>query len=507
MNNQIKNSHFIGIDLGTTFTVFAFYDDTGKPKVIPNMEGDQKTPSVVNIGKNGQEILAGTAAYNMQLIDPEHTVSEFKRDVGTDKVYFRTGKIDVTPQYCQTIILKYVRSSAIKYFNDDRAASQAVITVPAYFGEKERQSVKQSGEMAGMEILGLINEPTAAGLAFGVSEKQGDRQVLIGDFGGGTYDASIIIYSGGQANVLGSKGDKHLGGKDVDDALLLLIQEAFKKEHGLDFTPKSHPADWFSAKEMVIREKHMLAARNEVKLASRVDGKQVVVHLTRDAFHKLLEPLMKRVEKVTLDAFTDAKVNIADVKHVLLVGGSSRLLAFQDRIKRIFTKNVIMEGAVSPDLAIAEGAIIHAARLINTSGVSMVNNSLQAIPAPSIKYTDVMPHSLGIAVQDRVSATEYCSVLLPRNTPIPQKQSKVFGSVEDSQRLFKITVVQGEESQPIEDCLVVGERELELPPRSHMEASIQVDMEYDSSGMVRIFVTDKYSTKPFDITVNYYAKK
>jgi molecular chaperone DnaK (HSP70) len=385
--------------------------------------------------------------------------------------------------------------------------STSIADQPAYFTEKERQSVKRSAEMAGIEVLQPINEPTAAGLAFGMNEKQGDRLVLVLDFGGGTLDASLVNYAGGEATVLATHGDKHLGGMDVDNALLNLIREQFAKEHGLDISPESHPADWFAIREEVIRQKHLLASRTEVKLVARVEGKQVVITITRQQLADLIRPLLERVKKVTLEAIQQAKVNQADIKHVLPIGGSSRLVAFQDLIKGLFGGECLLVGGVSPDMAVAEGAAIHAAKLVSAGGATLVDQALQAIPAPAIKHTDVMSHSLGVAVQDRVSEAEYCSVILERNTPIPCNASKRYGSVDDRQTRFKVMVVQGEDGQPIKDCLVVAERELEPPPRSHTEPSIGTTIGYDSSGMVKVAVRDLISGKTDDIAIDFYASK
>ena len=378
--------------------------------------------------------------------------------------------------------------------------------IPAYFKERERQSVKQSAEQAGIEVLGLINEPTAAGLAYGIHEKQGDCLLLIPDFGGGTYDVSIINFAGGEATVLASFGDKNLGGKDVDDVLMKLVQDGFKKEHGLELTAQSQPADWHSIRDEVIRQKHMLASRTEVRLCARVDGKQVVVPVTREVLRALLKPLLDRIVKITLETIELAKANRQEIKHVLRVGGSSRLVAFEEIMKQLVGTDCFLGGQVSPDLAVAEGAMIQAAKLVSATGRTMVNESLLAIPMPSIKHTDVMPHSLGVGVQDRVSSAIYCSVILERNRPIPCAEIKTYGSVDDQQTRFKVDVLQGEEGQPLSDCLVVGERELELPARTSAKPSIEVSMGYDASGMVKVNVRDLISGQTEDITVDFYTK-
>lgn len=501
---KIKNSRVLGIDLGTSFMVAAHLDESGKPAIVPNLDGDMKTASVVFFGS--KERLVGNAARNMQCIEPERVIVESKRDIGTDRVYFQDGGEDITPVVCLAEILKYARQSAMKHFDDDLAASEAVISVPAYFGEKERQCIKSAAERAGIGVIALVNEPTAAGLAYGVHESHGDRLVEVLDFGGGTFDASLIAFAGGEASVLASHGDKQLGGKDVDEMILAMLCEAFRKEHGLEITPSSHPADWFALRDHAISQKHALHSRTEVKLCARVDGKSVALKLTRPMLNDALQPLMDRAEKVMLETIVSAKADKADIKHVLLVGGSSRLHAFQATSAKVFGSDAIVSGQVSPDLAIAEGAALWAAKLITASGQSLVGEALQAIPAPAIKCTDVMPHSLGISVADRVSSAPRCSVILERNQPIPCTETRVYGSLADDQTVFKICVAQGENQQPIKDCLVVAERELQLPSRKITEPSIEICMSYDMSGMVKVLVTDLVSKKIEDITVNFFGQ-
>ncbi len=506
MNQNQKSSSVVGIDLGTTNTVVSVMDDTGKPKTIPNKDGEMKTPSVVHVDPVSRQILVGQAAYNMQLLEPNRTFRNFKRDVGTDASYLLEGGLEVTPLYCQMQLLKYIRESLIDHFSDPLAGSKAVITVPAYFGEKERQSVKKSAEGAGIEVIALINEPTAAGLAHGLQEKQGDRLVVVIDFGGGTCDVSILSYQGSDVDVIASYGDKHLGGKDIDDSMVGLVREAFEQQHGITLTSEVYPVETFALLEEVQRQKHMLASRTEVKICASAAGKQVVVPLTRLDLERLTSSFMDRIENLNEEALRLGKVDRNEVDAVLVVGGSSRLVPFRDRVKRLYGPNKITQGQVSPDQAIAEGAAIHAAKIVYSSGGVLVGETLRAIPAPAIKYRDSMPHSLGVLVQDPVSGALFCSVILERNTPIPCKAAKVYSSVEDSQTRFKVTVIQGEDGQKDSDCLTVAERELNLPTRKTTEPSLDVSMGYDDSGMVNVTVVDRISGRTENITTDFYAK-
>jgi molecular chaperone DnaK len=284
------------------------------------------------------------------------------------------------------------------------------------------------------------------------------------------------------------------------------VTDAFRRQHGLEVTPAAFPAEYLALLEEVVRQKHMLRSRTEVKVMSRIDGKHVAVVVTRKKLAQAVKPLMERIRKITLQTIADAKADPKDVHQVLAVGGSSRLRPFEQLIEEIFGPNTRLGGEISPDLAVAEGAVIHAARKASADGITLVDESLKAIPAPSIKHRDAMPHSLGIITQDRVSSAGYCSVILERNTPIPCQATKMYSSVDPDQAVFRVMVVQAEDGQPAADCLVVAERELNLPPRDPLKESIEVTMGYDESGMVKVTVKDLVSGITEDITIDFYAK-
>ena len=216
---------------------------------------------------------------------------------------------------------------------------------------------------------------------------------------------------------------------------------------------------------------------------------------------------MERAEAVVLEAIKGASMGRDEIQHVLLVGGASRLIPFQDMLKGLFGPNCILPGKVSPDMTVAEGAVIHAARLVSSPDTTLVNEHLQAIPAPPIKHNDVMSHPLGVSVQDKVSQACHCSVILERNSPIPSTAIKLYGSVTDDQTHFRVGVLQGNDGQPIDECLVVGERELVLPPRKTTEPTLEVTMGYDRSGMVNVKVKDLVTSKVEDITIDFFAAK
>jgi len=506
MHQTIKHSHVVGIDYGTGNTVLSHLDETGTPKTVPNQDGEQKTLSVVYVDPEGKEIQIGSAAENMTIVDAPHVLRETKRDLGSGKIYFTVDSILVSPEWAAEQIIRYVRKGAFDYFGDPSAATQGVVTVPARFDERQRQAVKTAAEAAGMTVLGLINEPTAAGLAYGLHVKQGDRTILVLDLGSGTFDATVLVFQGVEIQVLASEGDVHLGGKDVDQILLALVREEFRSKHRLEVSPETHPADWFAAREEVIRQKHLLSSRTEVTVRARIEGCTVEVPVTRDRLRSLLKDHLDRFGKVAQKTLESAKVDPSDLNGILFVGGSSRLEAFRQQVGILFGKDRIISGQVSPDLAVSEGAVLHAAKLIAEGGAKLVTPSHKAIPAPPVKHTDVTPHSLGVVVQDPVTLKQACSVMLKKDTPIPCSSDRPFGSVTDRQESFQILVVQGEEGQPLSDCLTVAERTVEFPARPSSQPSLTVTMGYDASGMVTVQVEDGVSGRVENLKTDFYAK-
>ena len=506
MERITRSNEVIGIDLGTTNTVVASLDATGTARVIPNLDGDDKTPSVVWVSAGGDEDLIGAHAKEMRKTAPDCVFFGVKRDVGADRVYATIGGVEVTPEHVHGRILTHIRLSAIEFSGDDNAGRKAVITVPAGFNEKQRQSVRRSAQMAGIEVIAIINEPTAACLAHGVQHKQGDRKVAVIDFGGGTLDVSIAEYAGSEINVLGSHGDNHLGGEDIEDILKELVRQAFRDEHSLEVSPEKRPVEWYTICEEIVRQKHMLSRRTEATITARVDGKQVVIPITRERFAQLIKPIIDRCRAVAVEAIGRSKVDPAEIDHVLLVGGSSRVAAFREMAERLFGADKVMGGGVSPDLAIAEGAAIHAALTVSAAGERLVDKDRKAIPLPCIKTTDVTPHPIGVAVQDPVSGSLRCSVVLEANQPTPIVATKQYRSVTAQQDAFEVFVLQGEDDQRLDDCLVVAQCELKLPPRDPSEPSLDVTMNYDASGMVTVTVNDLVSGRSDDITVDHFKR-
>ena len=325
---------------------------------------------------------------------------------------------------------------------------------------------------------------------------------MIVDMGGGTTDITIANKQGSEFNVLASDGDKKLGGKDVDDALLAWVCDAFKGKHGQEVTREKYPAEMFTILEEVRRAKHGLFAKQEAKVAVRVDAQTIQLSLGRDKLADMIKPLTNRLEELILTTESKSGVRREELK-VLLVGGSTRLTPVRDLIKRIYGQESILGGKVSPDQAVCLGASIHAAKCAVASNKILVDQEFRAIPEPLIKHTDVTAHGLGVAILDLDTGNRIMSEILKQNTPIPCKASKEYGSLRDDQTGFLIEVLQGRNEQLIAECLVVARKEIHLPARSNSKPSIDVTMAYDKNNMCHVTVFDRVSKNSEEITVDF----
>lgn len=508
MNTPIKYHNIFGADLGTFNGVTCIVNDLGNPIPIPGPDGLPFMRSVVHISNDGSEIQHGVEALNYGILEPLNTYQYYKIDVGSDKTYGTAGGKDFTPMLLQAEQLKAMRLNIVEHFGDPNAGSKAVITVPAYFSEKERQSVCESTRLAGIELLGLIGEPVAAAIAYGFNNKQGDRILLVVDWGAGTFDCSLVYMCNGDCKVLATHGDTKLGGRDVNNAVIAKIVTAFDSEHGMTLTREGYPEDWFQLEEEVERQKKQLAARQEVKFAIRIDGKNISFSMSRGELGQLIQPLISRMQAIIDETIERAKIAAEDISNILFVGGSTREPNFQEMIKRNYGEDKIHRGQTSPDLAVAEGAALEALRIAVEDGTKVVDSTtLKAIPTPAIKRSEAMPHSLGVTVADPVTKATSCSVILERDSLIPAAKVESYAAINAEQDKFVIQVLQGEDGQALDDCLVVGESLLTLPPRDPSTHSIDVSMGYDRSGLVTVTVTDRVSNQSTDITVDFYSKQ
>ena len=471
-------SKVIGIDLGTTNSVVAVMEG-GEPTVITNQEGSRLTPSVVGFSKNGER-LVGQLAKRQAVSNPDRTVSSIKRHMGTSyKVEIDSKKY--SPEEISAMVLQKLKGDAEKYLGE--TVTQAVITVPAYFSDSQRQATKDAGKIAGLEVLRIINEPTAAALAYGI-DKTEDHTVLVYDLGGGTFDVSILEMGDGVFEVLATNGDTHLGGDDFDQKIVDWLVSEFKKQEGIDL----------SSDKMAMQRLREAAEKAKIELSgvlttninlpfitAGADGpKHLDMDLTRAKFEEMTSDLVERTMGPTRQAMADAGLSANDIQKVILVGGSSRIPAVQEAIKKFIGKEP--HRGVNPDECVAIGAAIQAGVL--------------AGEVKDVLLLDVTPLSLGIETLGGVFTK-----IIDRNTTIPTSKKQVFSTATDNQPSVDIHVLQGEREMAA-DNKTLGRFELGgIPAAQRGVPKIEVAFDIDANGIVNVSAKDLGTGKEQKITI------
>lgn len=471
----------IGIDLGTTNSCVAVMEG-GEPVVIPNSEGGRTTPSVVSFQGNGERLI-GQVAKRQAITNPDRTIISIKRHMGTDyKVNIDEKKY--SPQEISSMILQKIKADAEAYLGE--AVTQAVITVPAYFNDSQRQATKDAGKIAGLEVLRIINEPTAASLAYGIDKTSTQEKILVYDLGGGTFDVSILELGDGVFEVLATNGDTFLGGDDFDQKIIDYIASDFKANTGIDLTNDKMALQ--RLKEAAEKAKIELSSSQQTNInlpfitADASGPKHIDMTFTRAKFNEITLDLVNRTLEPMKKALQDAGLQIGDVNKVVLVGGSTRIPAIQDAVKN-FTGKEPSKG-VNPDECVAVGAAIQGGIL----GGDYENTNLLLL--------DVTPLSLGIETLGGVS-----TVIIERNTTIPVTKSQVFSTAADNQTSVEIHIVQGER-QMAADNKTLGRFTLSgIPPAPRGIPQIEVTYDIDANGIVKVSAMDKSTGKKADITI------
>lgn len=477
-------SKVIGIDLGTTNSCVAVLEG-GEPTVITNAEGNRTTPSVVGFTKGGER-LVGETAKRQAITNPERTISSIKREMGSSHKVKIDGK-DYTPQDISAMILTKLKTDAESYLGEK--VTKAVITVPAYFSDSQKQATKDAGQIAGLEVLRIINEPTAASLAYGLDKDTEHHKILVYDLGGGTFDVSILELGDGVFEVLSTNGDTKLGGDDFDDKVMNFIADQFAKENGVDL--RNDKMALQRLKEAAEKAKKELSSSQStnINLPFITVNPEGPLHLnmdlTRAKFDQLTEGLVKRTVEPMKKAMADAGVTTNDIDKVILVGGSTRIPAVQEAVKSVTGKDPFK--GINPDECVAIGAAIQAGVLTGE--------------VKDVLLLDVTPLSLSIETLGGVATR-----LIERNTTIPTKKSQIFSTAADNQSAVDIHVMQGER-QMASDNITLGRFQLTgIPAAPRGVPQIEVTFDIDANGIVNVGAKDLGTGKQQSITITSSSK-
>jgi molecular chaperone DnaK len=467
------SSRAVGIDLGTTFSAIAHVNKHGVPEILHNAEGDRITPSVILFDES--EVTVGTFAKQSAVVYPEQVVEFVKRHIGEPDYSFQYRGDDYNPEQLSSFILAKLKHDAELRLG--HRIDQAVITVPAYFGDHQRQATLRAGELAGLQVLKLINEPTAAAFAYGLHNMEEGKRILVFDLGGGTFDTTIVHIGDRELNVIATAGDHQLGGKDWDDTLISYAARRFEEKHGMD--PLEDLAAYHDLRQKCVSAKISLTRRPKVNLFYDFQGKILRLAIERLQFEDLTSGLLRRCELLTRDVLEDANLKPEDIDTVLLAGGSTRMPMVRELLKRLFARAPATD--INPDECVALGAAL-------TAALESARRSGRK-PDIDIRTHDVTSHSLGMVVYRGGSL--HNSKIISRNSRIPCEHTRDdYVTTHDGQTTMDLWLVQGENQDPL-NCNVLGHFEFYgIPPRPLGASTLSVTYRYNANGIVEVEAMD-----------------
>lgn len=484
----------LGVDLGTTFSAVAFVNEKGAPEIIPNREGERITPSVLLF--DGDSPIVGTIAKAAAISSPLNIVQFIKRQMGNKDWKFRTEGGDVfTPEEISALILKRLKDDAEVALCEH--ITDVVITVPAYFNDAQRQATRDAGRIAGLNVIRMINEPTAAALAYGLKQEGPLQTVLVYDLGGGTFDVTILRIGDGEITVVATGGDKNLGGFDWDNSLMTHLNETFIAAGGPDLLDNpEHEADLRAKCELA---KKTLSSRDKASVLLNVHGKSVTAHVTLEKFEEITRPLFKRTITIMGHVLEDAGLQWDAIDKILLVGGSTRMRGVARWIRETTGKAPSAE--LHPDEIVALGAAVQGALCRRESGELIL---APGALLPIVRTTDVNSHSMGVIALNEIDR-DANSIILPRNSQIPCRASDIFRTASDHQTQVRVRVTQGEDEN-LDYVAVIGEATISMPPYPK-GAPLEVIFEYDLDGQIRVSVKDLTADRMLDESFTVFVRK
>jgi molecular chaperone DnaK len=489
MSEKPLNRKAVGIDLGTTFCAVAHIDAYGKPQIIPNTENERITPSVILF--DGTNAVVGTIAKQNAVAEPDKIVDFVKREMGKSKAQFsRTfgGKV-YSAEELSAIILRKLKNDAEKYLGE--AVTDAVITVPAYFNDAERTATLVAGQLAGLNVLQIINEPTSAALAYGLDKLDQDQTVFVFDLGGGTFDVTIMRIDGHHIRMVASNGDHRLGGKDWDDVIVNWVAEEFDKQHGEN--PLLDLQSYQDLYNRALTAKIQLSTRQRTTLVHNYNGRSVKLDLTREEFEERCRHLLEKSKAICEIVMQEANMNWDQIDRVLLTGGMTRVPSVRQMINEMSGRPTADD--VSPDEAVAMGAAIqgmlsmlHEEDESGEHNISQeVRDQFSAADGSLIKVTNITTHTLGVVLWDDSKVEEYVFPMIAKMTPVPADMKNSFGTAKANMKNAIVRVVEGESSVPGE-CTPLGICDIELPPFLPKGSPVELTYHYNENQVLEVVV-------------------